>query len=132
MALRVSVMVLMILASFLVFLLLLEDLPNLATVFGLLATVIVCVILSSWMALGGETTHENVLLISLLLASGLFLLLSFFYTLDAATLSPAWRDYHPTAVYNLSVTTFSFLGLAFVLGAEAIAVLLSILRARGK
>jgi hypothetical protein len=44
---------------------------------------------------------------------------------------PGWREYNPSAVYNMSVTTVCLFALAFVLAVGALAVLMSILRARG-
>jgi hypothetical protein len=134
--LRISVVALVIIALFLVISLLSElntDIgPNLAIVVGLLVTVLICVSLDSWVALAGETTHKTSLLISLLLGSGLFLLLSFVFGLELDISSPAWREYHPSAVHNLSVTTNCLFALASILAVEAIAVLISIARARGK
>jgi hypothetical protein len=134
--LRISVIALAIIALFLVILLLSElntdTGPNLAIVVGLLVTVIICVSLGSWAALRDETTHKTLLLVSLLLGSGLFLLLSFVFGLELGISSPAWREYHPSAVYNLSVTTNCLFALTSILAVEAIAVLISIVRARGK
>lgn len=106
--------------------------PNLAIVFGFLATVIVCFSLGSRMALRGETTHKILLLISLLLGSVPIFLLSFFSALVLEMSSPGWREYNPSAVYNMSVTTVCLFALAFILAVGAFAVLMSILRARGK
>jgi hypothetical protein len=134
--LRISVIALAIIALFLVISLLSElnadTGPNLATVVGLLVTVIICLSLGSWVALTGETTHKTLLLISLFLSSGLFLLLSFVFGLELGISSPAWREYHPLAVSNLSVTTDCLFALAFILAVEAIAVLISIVRASRK
>jgi hypothetical protein len=105
---------------------------NLAIVFGFLVTVIICFSLGSRMALRGETTHKILLLVSLLLGSVPIFLLSFFSALVLEMSSPGWREYNPSAVYNMSVTTVGLFVLASILAVGAISVLISIVRTRGK
>jgi len=106
--------------------------PNLAIVFGFLATVIICFSLGSRMALKGETIHKILLLVSLLLGSVSIFLLSFFFTLMLGMSSPGWREYNPSAVNDMSVTTVGLFVLASILAVGAISVLISIVRTRGK
>lgn len=131
----ISVIALVIIAFFLANSLLSElydGRPNLAIVFGFLATVIICFSLGSRMAFRGETMHKILLLVSLLLGLVSIFLLSFFSALMLGMSSPGWREYNPSAVSNMSVTTVGLFVLAFILGVGALAVLSSILRARGK
>ena len=106
--------------------------PNLAIVFGFLVSVIICFSASSLVAFKGETIHRVLLLVSLLLGSGLVFLLCLFWGFALASLSPAWRDNHPSAVYNMSITVACLFVLASILAVAAIGVLVSILRARRK
>jgi len=106
--------------------------PNLAIVFGFLVTVIICFSLGSRMALRGETMHKILLLVSLLLGSGLVFLLYLISGICLEASSPAWVEYHPSAVINLSVTTACLFVLASILAVGAISVLISIVRTRGK
>ena len=133
----ISVIALVIIAFFLAISLLSELIagrtgPNLAIVFGFLATVIVCFSLGSRMALRGETMHKILLLVSLLLGSGLVFLLYLISGICLEASSPAWVEYHPSAVINLSVTTACLFVLASILAVGAISVLISIVRTRGK
>ena len=131
----ISVIALVIIAFFLANSLLSElydGRPNLAIVFGFLATVIICFSLGSRMAFRGETMHKILLLVSLLLGSVSIFLLSFFSALMLGMSSPGWREYNPSAVYNMSVTTFCLFVLASILAVGAISVLISIVRTRGK
>jgi hypothetical protein len=134
--LRITVIALAILALFLVISLLSESNtdtgPNAATAVGLSVTVMICVSLGSWATLTGETTHKTLLLGSLILGSALFFSLYLVIGLNLETGDRAWLDYHPLAVYNLTVTTISMLALASILAVEAIAVLIHIVRTRGK
>lgn len=131
----ISVIALVIIAFFLAISLLSElydGRPNLAIVFGFVATVIVCFSLGSRMAFRGETMHRILLLVSLVLGSASIFLLSFFYALMLEMSSPGWREYNPSAVSNMSVTTVSLFVLASILAVGAISVLISIVRTRGK
>ena len=132
---KISIVVSAIIAFFLAISLLSElyvGRPNLAIVFGFLATVIICFSLGSRMAFRGETMHKILLLVSLLLGSVSIFLLSFFYALMLGMSSPGWREYNPSAVSNMSVTTVGLFVLAFILAVGGLAVLCSILRARGE
>ena len=126
----ISVIVLVIIAFLLAISLLpyTDSGPNLVTVIGLLVTVIICVSLGSWIALAGETKHKILLLVSLLLGSGLILLLWLFFAVDLAILSPGWMEFHPLAVYSLSVTANCLFVLAAILAFEAFAVYIYIIR----
>ena len=106
--------------------------PNLAIVFGFLATVIICFSLGSWVALRGETMHKILLLVSLLLGSASIFSLSFFSALMLEMSSPGWREYNPSAAYNMSVTTVGLFVLTSILAVGTISVLISIVRNRGK
>ena len=129
----ISVIALVIIAFFLA-ISLLSGLarPNLAIVFGFLVTVIICFSLGSRMALRGETAHKILLSVSLLLGSGLVFLLYLISGICLEASSPAWVEYHPSAVFDLSVTTFCLFVLASILAVGAISVLISIIRTRGK
>jgi hypothetical protein len=131
---KMSVIVLVTIAFFLA-LSLFPDLysdsgPNLVTVIGFLVTVIVCVSLGSWIALTGEPKHQTHLLVSLLLGSGLAFLLGYIFAVDLAVSSPAWKDLHPSTVYNFSVTINCLLALTAILVVEALAVAIYIMKAR--
>jgi Flp pilus assembly protein protease CpaA len=133
---KITVIALVIIA-FLLAISLLPDLysnsgPNLVTVIGLFAVVIVCVALGSSIAFKGETQHAKLLLISLFVATGLVFLLANISGIDLAAASPGWKDLHPLAVYNLSVTFYCLLALSFILAIGTLAVLIHIVRAGRK
>jgi len=104
--------------------------PNLATVIGLLVTVIVCVSLGSWIALTDETKHLTLLFVSLLLGSGLAFLLTYIFVVDLTASSPGWKDLHPSAVYNFSITIDCLFALTMILVVEALAIAIHIMRAK--
>ena len=133
---RITVIALVILAFFLA-ISLISDLysgggPNLVTVIGLLVTVIICVSFGSWLAFEGETLHQILLLVSLLLGSGLLFLLSLFFGVALAMSSPAWMEHNPSAVSNLYGTMYSLQIVTLILAVEAIVVLTKIMEARRK
>src|SRR4030067_3198316 len=92
---KISIVVSAIIAFFLVISLISElyvGRPNLAIVFGFLATVIVCFSLGSRMAFRGETMHKILLFVSLLVGLVPIFLLSFPSAFALGVSSPAWRE----------------------------------------